>query len=668
MKKKLLFCVVIITACCNVEAQWSGNPEIANTKVCTAPGDQNSSNAITDGSGGAIIFWLDNSGSGGENIFFNKINSAGNAVWHSTVAGIALTNTADYNYIDQVISDGNGGAFICWETDTEIFVQHINNVGSPTWAPAGISLSSTGSSGSMCSDGNNGVIIVWSDVRNNLVDGFPQAYIQRINSSGIKQWATGGIQAITSAGVNAPIGIISDGSGGAIIAMGDTRNSNYNAGNDEYDNIDIYGQRVNASGGLTWGTDGLPICTSSNNQYYDAARGQSYVISDGSGGAVICWEDYRNDINNGNASPYNSDIYCQRINSNGAPYWASGGVALCTAGNSQDDIFLMPDGTGGAIAIWKDERSNYGLYTQKINGSGVTQWASNGLAVVSAVNGFEYSATPDVTGSSFLISWADPSNSPQDIRAQKISASDGSLLWGSGGTLVCGRSDAQTEPSIINDGGSGAIISWTDARNSGTTGSDIYINRVLSAGVLPVTLINFEAIDLKNYVSLKWSTVSEINSDNFFVQRSLDGEKFETISKVAAAGNSNSLRNYSFDDWGIKALKSSILFYRIQSNDYDGKLSYSEIKKVVIENSKNKFILLSNPVRSEALFSFDSQGKGDMDIRLVDYFGRTVLNKDLLIMAGNNQIKLPLNNIAKGIYSIELRGKNERYLIRMIKE
>ena len=52
-----------------MNAQWSGNPNVADTKVCVAPGAQERPQGVTDGSGGAIIFWESEAG-----VFYNKFS------------------------------------------------------------------------------------------------------------------------------------------------------------------------------------------------------------------------------------------------------------------------------------------------------------------------------------------------------------------------------------------------------------------------------------------------------------------------------------------------------------------------------------------------------------------------------------------------------------------
>ena len=67
--------------------------------------------------------------------------------------------------------------------------------------------------------------------------------------------------------------------------------------------FDIYAQRVDSSGVSQWTSDGVAICTAANDQY------SPMITSNGFGGAIITWEDYRN----GGIT----DIYAQSINNGG---------------------------------------------------------------------------------------------------------------------------------------------------------------------------------------------------------------------------------------------------------------------------------------------------------------------------------------------------------------
>src|SRR5207244_254204 len=125
------------------------------------------------------------------------------------------------------------------------------------------------------------------------------------------------------------------------------------------------------------------ICAAPGGQF------SPVIASDGSGGAVVAWVDRRTGV-----SGETSDVYAQRVNSAGMPQWAMDGVAICTAANNQGNnlgaLSIAPDGSGGGVIVWEDERvgpPGYAdIYARRINGSGVPQWATDGVLVCDAAN------------------------------------------------------------------------------------------------------------------------------------------------------------------------------------------------------------------------------------------------------------------------------------------
>ena len=103
----------------------------------------------------------------------------------------------------------------------------------------------------------------------------------------------------------------------------------------------------------------------------------------------------------------------------------------------------------------------------------------------------------------------------------------------------------------------------------------------IDEGALPVKLISFTGSDINNqYILLKWSTSSEINSKYFELQKSEDGVSFTTFAQVNAAGNTNLIQNYSANDYHPE---NGYNFYRLKIIDLDGTLSYSNIIAVNFE-------------------------------------------------------------------------------------
>lgn len=188
------------------------------------------------------------------------------------------------------------------------------------------------------------------------------------------------------------------------------------------------------------------------------------------------------------------------------------------------------------------------------------------------------------------------------------------------------------------------------------------------ASVLPVTFVSFTVTGETDKVVLQWMTATEINSKDFKVQRSTDGINFETIGLAPAAGTSYTSRTYSFDDVQSVSLKGKVIFFRIVEADVDGRLFYSDVKKIKIPDGKNKLTLMYNPVRNEALLNYECVDKDEVLIRVVDHLGRVVSAEQLHVFAGINQIKIQTGNLAKGIYEVELTGTKDHGNVRMMKE
>jgi hypothetical protein len=63
--------------------------------------------------------------------------------------------------------------------------------------------------------------------------------------------------------------------------------------------------------------------------------------------------------------------------------WSTFGITVCQAPKEQYGAEIIPDGAGGAIVAWTDNRSDYNgdVYAQRINAVGEVQWAVDGVAV-----------------------------------------------------------------------------------------------------------------------------------------------------------------------------------------------------------------------------------------------------------------------------------------------
>ena len=470
--------VFVATDHCGVaHAAWPSDPTV-NGPLCTAAGDQHAPTIISDGARGAIITWEDKRG-GYADIYAQRVNSAGVPLW--TAGGVALCTAAFNQFNPTIASDGAGGAIVTWEDyrsypKHDIYAQRVNAAGVPQWAADGVGLCTAANDQifpTIISDGAGGAIVTWQDARSTNYD----IYAQRVNAAGLPQWTADGVGLCTAANDQIFPTIISDGAGGAIVIWQDARSTNY----------DIYAQRVNAAGVPQWTANGVGLCTAANDQSFPT------VSPDVAGGAIVTWQDARST---------NNDIYAQRVNAAGLPQWTADGVGLCTAANNQSYPTIASDGVGGAIVTWYDYRSsNAHIYAQRVNTAGVPQWTADGVALCTAAYHQISPATISVGASGAIVTWYDYRNGYNyDIYAQQVNAA-GVPQWTADGVGLCTAANDQEFPAIVSDGASGAIVAWEDKRSG--TNSHIYAQNIKADGTLGGTLLSAPPLSIAASFALR---------------------------------------------------------------------------------------------------------------------------------------------------------------------
>jgi len=183
------------------------------------------------------------------------------------------------------------------------------------------------------------------------------------------------------------------------------------------------------------------------------------------------------------------------------------------------------------------------------------------------------------------------------------------------------------------------------------------IYRIVDPTALPIDLISFTAENIDNKeVALKWLTATEINSDYFDVQRSLDGINFANIEKLSAAGNSSVQQSYEFTD---KEPAFGEIYYRLRQVDFDGSMTYSEVVQVKLDRNYVTPNIYPNPVSSaqSLVIDFGDIPNSTVQINIVDMSGKQVYYREFA--AGQNRFDIPVNSLTKGMYIVN--GQFDEY-------
>ena len=472
------------------------------------------------------------------------------AAWpHDPSVGIAVAPSLAGQTLgaeEAAVSDGLGGVFVPIAQvnggGIDIYLQRMTATGvrAPGWPAAGVLLRSLPSSANgmqIVPDGAGGAIVVWSDYRS----GFQLAYGQRVNSSGVAQWAANGLAVTPVVGANEnSVVACPDGATGAFVAYVWLLNGA---------DYDIYASHLLANGTYTNAGIAIPLGHQQNPSVAPDGAGGLYVsydddlsgnqevrlshvnssfayyfsgidldlnspndqffartIADGAGGVYATWLDDR-------AGVGAHDLYLTHIDSGGGLHpgiWGSSGNALCTQTGTQSPPQLARDGTSGIYAFWNDGRpGSPGAYGAHLNTSGIpfAGWPVDGKAVNTfGGNPFPYPVA-DGSGGVLLAMYDLRLGSYPTMFAEGLtSAGNLAPLSPFGGRCVVQQ--AVNNLSAVTDGAGGAYILWTDAHTGVVQAYIQHLDRYATLGdSRPVSAgIRDVAADQGGAVQLKWNS------------------------------------------------------------------------------------------------------------------------------------------------------------------
>lgn len=191
-------------------------------------------------------------------------------------------------------------------------------------------------------------------------------------------------------------------------------------------------------------------------------------------------------------------------------------------------------------------------------------------------------------------------------------------------------------------------------------------------GALPLTLVNFSGSKEGSTNVLRWRTASEENVNGFYVERSTDSRKWETIGfekTKSAGGNSAAELNYTFTD---VSPTGAVQYYRLRMEDNDGKNKLSNV--VRLRGVRPALLSIEsvypNPAKDLLDVIIAAPVREQITLRITDMSGRQLLQKTVIVETGTNTIDFNITNLSKGTYFVKLicNGDCEGTVKRFVKQ
>jgi hypothetical protein len=612
---------------------FSPSPALAEwlrggTPVHVGPLTQRDPTLAPDGLGGMFVAWIHYDVS--PELFVKRVTGDGDLApdWPAEGLRLDVTLRAATTFGNlRMVPDTLGGVYVMWaevsgfdfSTLYRPKLQHVlaNGTTDPAWPDTGLvplPQQSPGVGMSLAADGFNGVLMLWTT--SDHLGPSTMHRVQRVTAAGTPApgWPDSGFVI----GPGETPRLVPDGSGGAIVAW---------RGLDKMLALHV----PSVGGGPDW--SGVEL------RDQGGPGSMRWAVTDGAGGAYVLMED--------------DDLFVQRLDANGAtaPGWPPGGRTVVAGSNTST---MDADGSGGAYVVWESSPNDMSVLRLDPDGSDGDGWPAAGVSLGHGEVFYDLHAS----GAGVFIAWH-TSGGERNIQVNRVGY-DGTRPpgWDEDGVIVAPMPATQEFPRIVSDGAGGALVAWTDYRNSFATETDIYAARILPDATVGIVASLTTAEATSERVRLVWwaRDVHEVR-----VERALDGsgEAWQSMTTLVPDAS----RQVVFEDRAIVPGERYRYRLGLPDGSWAGEVSI-EVPRTVT------FALLGarpNPASRNAVLEYTLDREGEVRLDVLDVTGRLVSARSLPGTAGSHFVPLaPSRELPPGAYLVRISHEGRTDTARVV--
>ncbi|MEO0732932.1 MAG: T9SS type A sorting domain-containing protein [Bacteroidota bacterium] len=203
------------------------------------------------------------------------------------------------------------------------------------------------------------------------------------------------------------------------------------------------------------------------------------------------------------------------------------------------------------------------------------------------------------------------------------------------------------------------VCGFADCTTPANRGTQLTSDRFVCQNSLPVELLAFAAVAVKEDAHLSWTTATEVGSSHFAVEKSADGQQWRTLGRLDAAGNSLVRQDYAFVDPDF-TLDGPEAYYRLRMEDQDGSFTYSDIRFLEgTSSAEADFRVFPNP----ATDGVNVRVSEATELTLYALSGQ-VVRRDRFGPAVATSRFLDLRGLAPGVYVLRSSAGPARRIIK----
>ncbi|MEM9836206.1 MAG: T9SS type A sorting domain-containing protein [Bacteroidota bacterium] len=198
---------------------------------------------------------------------------------------------------------------------------------------------------------------------------------------------------------------------------------------------------------------------------------------------------------------------------------------------------------------------------------------------------------------------------------------------------------------------------------SNASGCDSEAEVQAACVALPVELTSFTATATpsQDAIALDWETAAETANRGFYLERSKDGSRWESLTFVPGQGSGRTRQAYRYLD---QQPLSGLNYYRLQQLDLDGTRAYSEIVTATVAGGKGNLRLFPNPSRGALELSLPTALTVPLTVGVYTLSGQSVYQQRIEVDGTRASLSLP--DLPNGTYTLTAQQGQQYWRKRLV--
>ena len=626
----LLILLILISVPSSI-AQWINKPE-DNLQVVSDVLHPENIKALSDGSGGAFVFWEDTKENENK-IYFSHFDADGKISFRADGKRVSAAGGKQSNV--SLIRTIDGSVLAFWlgvsnDNMNNLFVQKVTSKGSLLWKETGINLTKIKDNLLEYSvdEADSFTVISFLAAEPGFLGQY-KVVSQVLYNDG--SFSSGLIICQTNNRISSPSALF-DGEGGYFVFW--------------LENIDGKGvlKLQHLSSGDTT-INSKPFVVSDANQSVDYYSAQPFGLSI----AYVCWH----------YTEHPDELVHNIITDENEFLWDDNSKLADKSGYNLRRINLFEENDKLWLSWIADSSGKTNSEITAINKNGKPVF-KNGKKFISLKNSMLIGFTTDnkegiISGYAKLIN----DSSSYKIFAQRISSS-GNMVWKDDGVTVINRIESfKNNISMAPDLNGGEFFVYYD--ESDKTNS-IYMRKIFSTGTYSAQIFGFHAQAVDDSVKIEWFSANESASVYYILEKHVKNDStgilWQKLDSVKAKGNSEN----SFYKFFDKPDKDGTVYYKIIQKDFKGNELYSSETRVNYFINSDRIIVGQNnpnPFTDSTKISFYLPQDADVS---VEFFNNKIEKFHKIdkqhFSAGEHDIYFKADSLSPGIYFYKFKSKD----------